>query len=164
MNTRISLLLLVLASCACTVNAQVEPAQKPEGGNPAQSYKTDADIAKCDSQLGKVCILSIERLIREEHGREHPPIGVVQGRVVVWISSNEDKFKFDKFLLVDCRSEEKRTDRNDRGPFQTPFGTRDKFERVKYSTVTGKVGNCYKHVIEIQGKGKFDPHIIIESP
>lgn len=148
--------------CAQTDVGRASKITKPSTVESSRSPK--AKGAGCDSQLGKVCILTIERLVREEHGRQHRPIGVVKGRTVVWVSEKGNQFKFDRFLPVDCRTEKKLENSKGEDPFENPFGQGDKFERVKYSTVIGKIGNCYKHQIEIQGKGKFDPHIIIESP
>jgi hypothetical protein len=161
------LLLMVVALFSLMLCAQTEKDQASKISKPstaASSRSPKAKGARCDSQLGKVCILTIERLVHEEHGRQHLPIGVVKGRTVVWVSEKGNQFKFDRFLPVDCRTEKELENSKGEDPFENPFGQGDKFESVKYSTVIGKIGNCYKHQIEIQGKGKFDPHIIIESP
>jgi hypothetical protein len=167
MNTRRLCFLLLLFSLSSFAAEQSETVQKPESGksNPSQVPKPGRiRAARCDAQLGGVCVITIERLAREERGRKHLPIGVVRDHVVVWVSEKGQQFKFDKFQRVECSNEKKVIDDpNDPGPFENPYGPDDKLENVKYSKVTGKIGNCYKHMIEVEGKGKIDPHVIIEG-
>jgi hypothetical protein len=126
--------------------------------------------ARCDSQFSDVCVLTLSRLRREDGPHKnaslHRPIGVRKGHLVVWIADGEENFQFSKFDRVDCKDERKRIDdSNDPGPFDNHY-ERDSYGKVKYSIVTGPVGNCYKHSIDVDnGKDKkehIDPHIMIE--
>jgi hypothetical protein len=138
---------------------------KAEEQNPTDTqHARRSHAARCDAQLGAVCVLTLERLRREDHRHKHAPIGVKREHLVVWISGAEEQFKFDRFKRVKCGDETKEiNDPDDKGPFDKSFGE-DQFETVKYARVIGKVGNCYKHVIDVNhGKEKIDPHIIIEQ-
>jgi hypothetical protein len=121
--------------------------------------------APCDAQLGPVCVLTLERLRKEDRHHEHAPIGVKKGHLVVWLAEEEVEFHFSKFKRVQCDDETKEIkDPDDRGPFDKSF-SRDRYEPVKYAKVTGEIGNCYKHMIDVNhGKEKIDPHIMIELP
>jgi hypothetical protein len=156
--------------CAGGIYAQARqetPAASKQAPNAeaSRSHRPHIRTAACDGQLSRVCVLTLERLRKEDRHHEHAPIGVKQGRLVVWVAEEEEEFRFNRFKRVQCEDETKEIkDPDDPGPFDKTFN-RDRYERVKYAKVTGKVGNCYKHMIDVNhGKEKIDPHIMIESP
>jgi hypothetical protein len=136
-------------------------ASKQETGRPA-TRTPHLDTAACDAQLSAVCVLTLERLRKEDRRHEHSPIGVKRGDLVVWVAEKEEQFRFNRFKRVQCEDETKEIkERDDPGPFDKIF-RKDRYERVKYAKVTGEVGNCYKHMIDVNhGKEKIDPHIMI---
>jgi hypothetical protein len=149
-----------------TIFVQAQPQTSASKEQPSEKAASRRHIptSRCDAQLGKVCVLGLDRLRREEQKHVHMPIGVKQGHLVVWIANNEENFQLAKFKRVQCSDESKEiNDPNDPGPFDKTFNE-DRYEQVKYAKVTGKVGNCYKHMIFIEhGKEKIDPHIMIEA-
>jgi hypothetical protein len=143
---------------------QGTPATSKQAPNtpPSVTHPSRGDTAACDAQLGGVCVLTLERLRKEDRHHEHAPIGVKQGHLVVWVAEQEEEFRFNRFKHVQCEDETKEVKvPNDRAPFDKTFN-KDRYERVKYAKVAGEVGNCYKHMIDVNhGKEKIDPHIMI---